>query len=433
MAYVRFSPEKGETDLLLNNTDGMAEKVLATRKVPQVFTPISRLVWSRDGKSIVLAIGGFTDTPATLLEVSVDDGKAKGVTPREWGYVFDPSSLADGTGLIFGASDAYSSLSSQVWFLSYPGGQVRRVTNDLNSYSDISASADSNTIAATQAELLSSLWVAPGGKSQLARRVSAGDRDYDGVEGLTWTPDQHLVFTSNRGGNLDLWTSDSDGSNARQLTQNAGSNTLPSVSPDGHTIVFVSTRTSSSCIWKMNIDGTNPVQLTHGGAEQYPGVSPDGKTVIYTSFAAGTQTLQRIPLDGGKPTQISNQLVLAPMISPDGKLLAVIKTRTTPVMTYIAAIVPIAGGTPVKELDLPLPDITVRPRWSTDERALTYMNVRDGVGNLWSQPIAGGPPKQLTHFTSLRIWAFSWSSDGKELAVARGSTSSDIVLISNFR
>ncbi|HYL98077.1 MAG TPA: protein kinase, partial [Blastocatellia bacterium] len=265
IAYLRYAPEKGEASIFLNSTDGSAEKLLTTSKVPQAFTPISRLAWSRDGKSIVLAIGGFPGSLSTLAEVSVEDGKVQSLTSREWDYVFDPAWLADGSGLIFGAAEA-SSISNQVWLLTYPNGHARRITNDLNSYWDISVTADSNTIAATQSELLSSLWVVPGGKSEMARRVSGNERDVDGTEGLAWTPDQRIVFTSNRGGNLNLWISDSDGSNARQLTQDAGANALPSVSPDGRTIVFVSDRTGSSCIWRMNSDGTKLAQLTHGGS-----------------------------------------------------------------------------------------------------------------------------------------------------------------------
>jgi Tol biopolymer transport system component len=55
------------------------------------------------------------------------------------------------------------------------------------------------------------------------------------------------------------------------------------------------------------------------------------------------------------------------------------------------------------------------------------------VGNLWLQPLAGGKRKQITNFSSDRIYSFDWSTDGKQLAVARGSSSNDIVLISHFR
>lgn len=43
---------------------------------------------------------------------------------------------------------------------------------------------------------------------------------------------------------------------------------------------------------------------------------------------------------------------------------------------------------------------------------------------------AGHPPRQLTRFTDARrIYAFAWSRDGKRLAIARTSTTDDIVLI----
>ncbi|MGB7437285.1 MAG: hypothetical protein WBR26_07280 [Candidatus Acidiferrum sp.] len=62
-----------------------------------------------------------------------------------------------------------------------------------------------------------------------------------------------------------------------------------------------------------------------------------------------------------------------------------------------------------------------------------FLDSRDGVGNVWLQPLQGGKPRQLTNFSSDRIYSFDWSPDGKQLVVARGNSSSDVVLISNFR
>ena len=68
----------------------------------------------------------------------------------------------------------------------------------------------------------------------------------------------------------------------------------------------------------------------------------------------------------------------------------------------------------------------------SDGRALTYVETRDGVSNIWGQPIEGGPPKQLTDFKSDLIFSFDWSRDGT-LACARGTQNADVVLISGFR
>jgi Tol biopolymer transport system component len=58
---------------------------------------------------------------------------------------------------------------------------------------------------------------------------------------------------------------------------------------------------------------------------------------------------------------------------------------------------------------------------------------RDGVSNLWEQPLTGGPTNQLTHFKNELILDFAWSFDGKQLAMARGNFNSNVVLISNFQ
>lgn len=71
--------------------------------------------------------------------------------------------------------------------------------------------------------------------------------------------------------------------------------------------------------------------------------------------------------------------------------------------------------------------------WSSNGRELTYIATRAGVSNIWSQPVDGGPAKQLTDFKSNLIFFFDWSRDGKQLALARGSVTSDVVLINEIK
>ena len=57
-------------------------------------------------------------------------------------------------------------------------------------------------------------------------------------------------------------------------------------------------------------------------------------------------------------------------------------------------------------LDLPRPSFTsdVGMRWTPDGRAFTYIDTIDGVFNIWSLPIDGGAPKQLTDFKTDQIF-----------------------------
>ncbi len=71
-----------------------------------------------------------------------------------------------------------------------------------------------------------------------------------------------------------------------------------------------------------------------------------------------------------------------------------------------------------------------RIRWTPDGQAVTYNLDRGGVSNIWVQPLAGGPARQLTNFAADRIWDFDWAPDNR-LILARGPVNRDLVLIRN--
>jgi hypothetical protein len=50
-----------------------------------------------------------------------------------------------------------------------------------------------------------------------------------------------------------------------------------------------------------------------------------------------------------------------------------------------------------------------------------------------SYGIDDGSRKQLIDVAPDTIFSFAWSRDGKQLAVARGRVSKDVVLITNFK
>jgi serine/threonine protein kinase/Tol biopolymer transport system component len=427
IAYVRVTGDKDRVDLLTNNMQGSDERLISTRKMREMYVPLSRLAWSADGKSIILAARADQDR-SNLVEVPMAGGPEKVLTTSNWTWVENPIWLADHSGLVFTASEPGS--NSQLWLLPYPAAEARRITNDSNSYGSLSLSADSRIIIASQNETTSNLWVAPEGKAELARRITSNDKDDDGVDGLAWTPNGHIVLTSHRDGNLDLWITGADGSNTRQLTHGEGLNFSPSVSPEGRTIVFISTRSGTDSIWKMDIDGGNPVQVTRNGFELSPKITPDGKDVVYGSWMR--RGIFKIPLTGGEPIQLIPDSAFEPSVSPDGKLLAAARVDRPPTM-YLD-ILPLAGGPSIRQFDVPVLSMMAFPiSWTRDSKGLIFLDSRDGIGNLWLQPLAGDKPRQLTNFSSDRVYSFDWSADGKQLVVARGSSSSDIVLISNFR
>lgn len=101
-----------------------------------------------------------------------------------------------------------------------------------------------------------------------------------------WTPDgDHIVFTSDRGGNFDIWIMEADGDDPRNVTAAAGIDDNPSISPDGSRIAFSSDRDGNREIYVMNTDGTGtPVRLTtNAAADNAPAWSPDGLRIAFQS------------------------------------------------------------------------------------------------------------------------------------------------------
>jgi Tol biopolymer transport system component len=81
----------------------------------------------------------------------------------------------------------------------------------------------------------------------------------------------------------------------------------------------------------------------------------------------------------------------------------------------------------------PLPIGPQGLRWSPSGKAIQYLLTRSGATNIWEQALSGGEPRQITNFPSGRIFDFAWSRDGKQLLLTKGSQSSDVILIRNFR
>jgi Tol biopolymer transport system component len=161
---------------------------------------------------------------------------------------------------------------------------------------------------------------------------------------------------------------------------------------------------------------------------EQPAFTPDSQWVVYTSARGGFRTLWKVSVEGGKPAQITHDPATSPSVSPDGTLIAC-EYSQNPSDGWSVGIVRAKTGELVRTFPN-LPTGTGPSNlWSRDGRALLYVATQSGVSNIWAQPISGGNPRQLTHFTEQEIFSFALSPDGRSLASIRGRTTSDVVLI----
>jgi hypothetical protein len=104
-----------------------------------------------------------------------------------------------------------------------------------------------------------------------------------------FAPDgRSVVYSADRGGNLDIYSAPIAGGAERRLTSDRARDDGPEFSPDGQFVYFSSDRSGTVQVWRMMSDGSAPEALTTGDtANWFPHVSPDGKSLVFLSAAKG--------------------------------------------------------------------------------------------------------------------------------------------------
>lgn len=163
-----------------------------------------------------------------------------------------------------------------------------------------------------------------------------------------------IVFTSTRSGDLELWVMNVDGTDLKQVTNGLGYDGGAFFSPDSKQLVFRASRPKSSEevatykallakgyvqptaleIFTSNIDGSNLKQITNcGGANWAPFFHPSGKSILFCSNHHSPTKRQfnifKIDVDGKNLEQVTfdEGFDSFPMFSPDGKYLVFSSNR----------------------------------------------------------------------------------------------------------
>jgi serine/threonine protein kinase len=435
-AFIRNETPHNKSMVWVVKSDGTGEQEIAEREIPNQFLQPS---WSPDGKVIACSLMSFTGAVhMEITTVPANGGQEKPIATKPWAEINGLQWLGDGTGLLLSAAELTAGPQrSQIWQVSYPAGRVQQVTNDLNNYAGISVTADSSSLITLEYTPVSNIWTVPVSASGNARQITSGSGKYSEV---ACAPDARIVYCSDAGGGSeDIWIMDGDGKNQKQLTADSNMNAFPEVSRDGRYVVFTSGRVPGSYnTWRVDIEGNNPRQLTTGQGDYFPALSPDGQWLYYTVVTSNEKPkIWRAPAEGGAGAPLIEVFTFIAQVSPDGKLLACgyndTQDATALNLSLKLGVFSAAGGGPIKRI--PLPSGTMghaesgQFRWARDGKSLIYLQRAAGVSNLWSQALDGGPPRQVTNFSSDQIFDFDIAADGKQFVCSRGNVTTDVILI----
>ena len=424
----------GDYELCLVSPDGSDGRVLARRDPQRNWynSWSSQLSWSPDGRRIAVTgarRGAGGKEIGELIEIDAATGAERIVPTPEWNALDDAAYLKDGSGLIIAARETEVS-PFQIWFVPVADGAARRITNGVNEYEDIAVSPDNRLMVIHQKYSNLNLFLSPADDLANEKQITFGANNSDGYWGVAFTPAGKLIYTSPRGGNVDLWQMNADGSELRQLTRNfAEWNARPVTTIDGRYIVFASTRSGTRQIWRVDADGGNPQQLTELFRADHPFPAPDGKWIYFTAFDAGRTAVYKIPVEGGQVEAVSESdvNVAVPVVSPDGKFIFVETHDRSSPQPWKSALLSAETGKIIKFFDF---HAGVVARWPADSKTVFYMVAADP--DLWRVSIETEKSERISNFETGQIRSFAFFPATRQLVVSRGAPSTEAVLVEGF-
>jgi len=417
------SPKVGEYRVTVHSLESGEEKQLATGPYNETLRDPA---WSPNGKTIVCVVFHPGTALSGLVAVDPETGERNLFITSDKLYFSRPRWLPDGKGMLIVGDFPYGGAQDQIFFVSFPDGNITPVTRDTNSYTDLSLSADGHAAAAVLRQLHLSQSVMAVGSSQ---EKPFGAVSYNDM--VSWTRDGKLLMSAAAGG-LTLANLES-GSQTPFASQISGPN-FARACADGHVVLSALRKPNGLGIFLADGDGANPKELTTGKIDGFPACTPDGKTVLYKD---SDNILQKVSSEGGpSQTAFDHPVFSRITISPDGKLAAFVTHQQGNDPKEKLALLSLDSSQPPRYLEFERPRVefqfsyTIGPvAFSPDGKGIVYP-IRNGeTDNLWLQNLDGSPGKQLTDFKSEFIRDFDFSFDSKQLAIIRGHQEADVVLI----
>ena len=425
-AFVRDLPKDGlSTIVIANASDGSVVRTLIARKIGEQWFSNNGLSWSPDGKEI--ASGIFTIEKGeyhNALAVIDMSGDLKLLIPKS-GNIGRVAWLSDSSGIVYTASLNLGDTNKQIFRVDYPSGEVTRITNDLNGYGTESfgITADSSAIVTLQNTTTSDVWLADGSGTngkQITEDVIAG------TSGISASGTKFAYTQTSAQG---VWLGDESGTAPIQVSPEHDLALHPSVSPDQKHVAYYSFHENKVNVWVSDSDGSNAHQITTGNSDHYP-TFLDDKTVAFLHLVNGQVHLYRIPIAGGTPSELTKYQVQNPAASHKGDRI-VARFFDDSVSHWRVGVFNSADGKLLSSFEEP---VTAQDQfaWLPDDSGLAYINMVNRVGNIWKCDLDGKNAQQISHFDRDIIFSFSYLPDGK-VVMGRGTSTSDAILIRDFR
>jgi eukaryotic-like serine/threonine-protein kinase len=425
LAFTRIDPKSRAQQMWVSNIDGGGAHSIGGDGFKHGYQTQDPPSWSADSKTIAVAMQLYEQHLGALVLLPVSGGSPR-IIPLEIAPQ-DVAWLPDGSGLLFSGISRSSRLKSQIYFQPYPSGAPIRLTNDLNSYSGVSVTADGKSMVTAQVAVNGDLYT---GSLANPDQLSALGVNKN-LQSMTLIDDTRIIGQDS---SLQFWILHTDGTGVASVLDAEPLKQSPVPCSDGKTFLYVAIDEQNHAkVARAEYTSNTGTPLTSGPLDFGGVCTPDQKAFLYLSNTSnGVVELMKASFDGGSPTKIMSGDFGDLSFSPDRNnfVLTALKQEQGKTVRHLMLI----SLTDLKVIH----DVPVDPRASSfgvlaDNSAFVYIMREGNVDNLYTVPVTGGSPHQLTHYKSEHIRTYEFTRDGKTLVVARGSEIANAVMISNFR
>jgi len=197
-----------------------------------------------------------------------------------------------------------------------------------------------------------------------------------------------------------------------RISESAGEETSPSLSPDGGTVAYAARMGGSWGIYAQRVGGRNAAAIVNDPQrnEGGPAYSPDGELIAFHESDDGGGLF--IAGATGESVRRLTDFGFEPAWSPDGKQIAFTTeeiidpaSRQGDSALYV---VDVAGGAPKKVVD----GDAAQSSWSPSGQRITYWGTAGGQRDIYTVAVAGGTAVPVTQDPATD-WSPVWSPDGR--------------------
>ena len=218
IAFFRENSSLNQFQLIIRDIENRTDRVLITKDFPDGFFTKSSPVWSPDEKDIYAILQPQSKPVSSLIKIVVESGEESLIkTPKVRQFV-SVVALPNNEDIVFVGRERKR--FPQIYKISKSGGEMKRLTNDLNVYRKMVLSLDGKTLVALRKVSASHIWLLPDADPDKAIQLTEGNYNRDGKHGIDVLPDGKVVFTSLEDMNRDLWIVDPKDKSKKQLTKN---------------------------------------------------------------------------------------------------------------------------------------------------------------------------------------------------------------------